>query len=127
MLTLTWLGGACPFTAEGTAILPDGRELAWDFRFRYDRAFLEVGVPDDWGIVDDCVLAASWDDVQGEPYAGWLSDEEAVAVLARLFGQLAPPARGSRFGERLANTVALTTGDGGDAEAPTLIRFLPTN
>lgn len=121
--TLKHAGGFCPFTASGTARLADGRELSWTFRFRYDRAFLEVGTLEpEYHLVDECALAASWDDVTGEDYAGTLTHAQALRVLSALFAALAPPEAGARFQERMANTLDLVLGRGGNPEAPTLVR-----
>jgi len=121
--SIAFIGSSVPYVGYGKVTTGAGRELVWTFRFRYDRAFLEVGTPADEGddVIGECELAASRDDVTGQPYAGWLPDDDAVALLAELFARLAPPRRGVRFGERLANTVALVSGVG-DVSAPSLLR-----
>lgn len=115
-MSLRFWGSMVPFIVEGTA-----GEYEFTFRFRYDRAFLEVGTPGEHGIAD-VVWAASRDDVTGEPYAGHLSDTEALELVAELFHELAPPAAGSLFTERLSNTLDLLDGTG-DPAAPHLMRW----
>lgn len=115
--TLSFWGSSFPFLVEGEA-----GDLVFAFRFRFDRAFLEVGSPGEHGVAE-VVWAASRDDVTGEPYEGGLSDKAALRLVAELFGELCAPAVGTLFHERLSNTVRLLEG-GGDPLAPHLIREL---
>lgn len=104
--SLAQLGGVCPMTAQGTAVLADGQERAWTFRIRSDRAFLEVGTLDqEFGLVDECDLAASWEQVTGDRYTGSLDYAQTLTVLTRLFSELCPPAEGTRHREQLASTL----------------------
>lgn len=117
---LDFLGSSVPFIAGGRAEVA-GVELAWDFRFRFDRAFLEVGtVRENWeGPLESVILSSSQDGVTGEPYEGYLTDREAVILLGKLFTALAAPVKGSSFSERLGNTLDVLSG-AGDVTAPTL-------
>lgn len=95
-------GSAMPFQAFGTATTGE----TFTFRFRYDRAFLEVGTEDpESRLVGDCRLAASRTDVTGDPYRGDLTDAEAIALFAELWKDLAASTKGGRFAEILTAEV----------------------
>lgn len=124
-------GGAVPAEAWGDAVLA-GEPVVWYLRYRYDAAYLELGHPaEDIGgegaqgvVVGECTMAASVRRVTGQPYAGSFADlgseTDALAFIAQLFQQLQPPEPGTRFQDRLSNTVSLLCGDG-DQTAPTLV------
>lgn len=124
---IAFAGSCVPYAAFGQAVTREGSVHAWHLRYRYDRAFLEVGVPDpdDDCHVDEAVLTASRDDVSGDPCRGWLSTDDATRLIAELFNELTPRTPGTRFIERLANTVELARG-GGNPDAPHLIRAVTT-
>lgn len=127
---LVMFGSQVPTIGWGTAVDAAGDEWLWTFRYRYDRAFLEIGTADEdddpyrrQPLVDECRYAASRDDVLNDPYCGWLTENQGVALLTELFAEAAPPHTGDRFGERFQNTLDLVLGRGGNPDAPTLIRY----
>ncbi|WP_422758779.1 hypothetical protein [Paenarthrobacter sp. C1] len=108
MTDLVMFGSQVPTIGWGTAVDSAGNEWLWKFRYRYDNAFLEVGVSDgsDWQpLVTDCHYAASRDDVHNDPYRGWLTEAQGVTLLTGLFSELAPPLPGERFSERLKSSL----------------------
>ena len=108
--SLDALGGAVPVQGWGTA-----GELSWYFRFRGDWAYLEVGHPGQYAI-EECLWLASRGDVTGDPWCGWLSEDETKKLLTELWLELAPPKPGQRHRERLTAAVdAMTAGYDDDA------------
>ena len=109
--SLAFFGSSVPFIAEGAARTPDGQDVSWHLRFRFDRAFLEIGLPDpETGLIGDCLWAASRDDVTGNPYAGFLTEEQGIALLVKMFAEADAPEPGTRFRERLRAAIDLISG-----------------
>jgi len=104
---IDFCGSSTPYIATGTATINNIGRCAWSFRYRYDRASLEVGTErdDEPGLIGECFVSASIDDVTGNPYAGHLTDEAAILLIGRLFEELDTDGALARFSQRLATSL----------------------